>query len=962
MSIWNFSHKPDSDWGEDDSSGKAVQPDHYPNVARPGGGYPEGKGKESDTPCKTCNQNNLVDGRCPLCDWPNSVSEPIKNFPLDPFKDDKAGIRAGSWKWKFGAAPRKYTIESIIENADQSGFIWTNEEGKKVVPEKSTKGYYLKCKECKTLKGPYTTQTVRARPHLLECQVCEMNKFLDQMGYYWGGKEIPKLKSHLKKYPLMCKVCKQKIKDLSSADAMRLWPDGRPRSFLPNGKSCKNCAMQKRIEAADKLGYLWDPETPPITNTGLYNLICNKCGAVTKNVQPEDLTTKEKYREIKPCAICNPQFAKQLPKLTQDQIQILFNLIKDKTEDDKYSPTEISEEFEKQVGRSIHPRTVQDRVQKWQNEGRISENLRSIDPSHIIYLFQLGSEIKIGIASNMPARIVRYLTERVETKSRGGFGNTKMRIQQPETPVPSMESGQWQSFEVNEPSEEDLNKRGLSVINRLPSLEKDPPDASQLRRDPQRWNQFNLKSEAEAWIEENRQFLSDFEKASENNQFWFAELSNPYIASWIERYIAILWNNMGLDTSPILTNYTEAISADTSRVKNANYLSFDFYRILIENLIENGGHLQQLDEVFDQEDFAEMIKSGNFSSPEEIRELFEGVSFGSISDSKTLGETLGIDFDAVDPNTGEPTTYNFINQILQEKQIEKQNQALDAMNIPHSEQDVIPMQPNETIEPQPVSIDQQWDFTQPNEATPLNETALSPELESQLPPEIIQLISQGLAYPATDAVGNTTIIDTNTDQIIWPNTFTAKTSDHQGSTNWETWNTKVMIDNEYNLYIQSRDMVKNFTPLNEFAIWATQAVIAPHNQQALENAQEWNDIPYDERPTGREHMSEGGQALTEGFDEIFGMDPRADETASIIDESKVDWPQIYNSIAEDIKESERFDHEEGKHDLLTQMYMTDFTAEELGNLQEETYPWCPICKVERPDDPGDLTIPSDWTQ
>jgi len=110
MSLWNFSHKPDSDWGEDDSSGKAVQPDHYPNVARPGGGYPEGKGKESDTPCKTCNQNNLVDGRCPLCDWPNSVSEPIKNFPLDPFRDDKAGIRAASWKFS------NYQTERVQQN------------------------------------------------------------------------------------------------------------------------------------------------------------------------------------------------------------------------------------------------------------------------------------------------------------------------------------------------------------------------------------------------------------------------------------------------------------------------------------------------------------------------------------------------------------------------------------------------------------------------------------------------------------------------------------------------------------------------------------------------------------------------------------------------------------------------------------------------------------------------------
>jgi hypothetical protein len=98
MSKWNLSHRPDSDWGEDDSSGKAVQPDHYPNVARPGGGYPEGKGHKTDAFCNKC-KDQLVDGSCLRCDWgPQNRSVPVKNFPLDPFEDDKAGIRAGSIK------------------------------------------------------------------------------------------------------------------------------------------------------------------------------------------------------------------------------------------------------------------------------------------------------------------------------------------------------------------------------------------------------------------------------------------------------------------------------------------------------------------------------------------------------------------------------------------------------------------------------------------------------------------------------------------------------------------------------------------------------------------------------------------------------------------------------------------------------------------------------------------------
>jgi hypothetical protein len=230
--------------------------------------------------------------------------------------------------------------------------------------------------------------------------------------------------------------------------------------------------------------------------------------------------------------------------------------------------------------------------------------------------------------------------------------------------------------------------------------------------------------------------------------------------------------------------------------------------------------------------------------------------------------------------------------------------------------------------------------------------------------EDFQMQPQQMQQDLTD-VGETEEYVEPTQTLIAPGDpgkfSSTKKSDYQGWTNWETWNTKLMIDNDYEPYMQSRQLVQNFTPINQFAMWATETILAPHNQQALADAQEWNEIPYDERPTGREDISEGGQALIESFDEIFDMDPRSDETAQIIDESKVNWNEVYNSIGEDIKESERYAHEEGKHDLLVSDYMTEYSAPELAEAQAEEHPWCPVCNVEKPDDPGTTTLPPDWT-
>jgi len=155
---YSMSKDKDTDFGEDNSSGISVQPDHYPNVARPGGGYPEGRGHKTDAFCNKC-KDQLIDGSCLRCDWgPQNRSVPVKNFPLDPFRDDKAGIRAASvktsmpavrrpkdqaleaWQKKYESNPKQYKgfqLTDLIETPNNSGGLkaWSESKAKGICPE-----------------------------------------------------------------------------------------------------------------------------------------------------------------------------------------------------------------------------------------------------------------------------------------------------------------------------------------------------------------------------------------------------------------------------------------------------------------------------------------------------------------------------------------------------------------------------------------------------------------------------------------------------------------------------------------------------------------------------------------------------------------------------------------------------------------------------------------------------------
>jgi len=165
------------------------------------------------------------------------------------------------------------------------------------------------------------------------------------------------------------------------------------------------------------------------------------------------------------------------------------------------------------------------------------------------------------------------------------------------------------------------------------------------------------------------------------------------------------------------------------------------------------------------------------------------------------------------------------------------------------------------------------------------------------------------------------------------------TEDYQGWTNWETWNTKLMMDNERGLYDESRKIVERFRTrpaqgVTSLENWAIQMIIGPENARAIQDAQEWNDIPQEERLDYHyEDLKERNEQAADIVNSL-GFGPNTEDSEpSIIDPNKVNWYEIFESILQDIEEEERY--EQGLP----------------PSWQEQP----------DPDKPGDLTLPDSWS-
>jgi Zn ribbon nucleic-acid-binding protein len=133
-----------------------------------------------------------------------------------------------------------------------------------------------------------------------------------------------------------------------------------------------------------------------------------------------------------------------------------------------------------------------------------------------------------------------------------------------------------------------------------------------------------------------------------------------------------------------------------------------------------------------------------------------------------------------------------------------------------------------------------------------------------------------------------------------------------GFTNGDTSEVVLGIDNDSRLHDASRRLVEKGATPEQLAQWALKAYIGPYNKQQLADAQEWNEIPEDERPIDP-MWQEGYDKHGEEWESIVGPPPeRGDSAADLIDPEMVNWLEILQHIKDELDENDEWDRNEQK--------------------------------------------------
>ena len=139
-----------------------------------------------------------------------------------------------------------------------------------------------------------------------------------------------------------------------------------------------------------------------------------------------------------------------------------------------------------------------------------------------------------------------------------------------------------------------------------------------------------------------------------------------------------------------------------------------------------------------------------------------------------------------------------------------------------------------------------------------------------------------------------------------------KIADYQGWTNWETWNTNLMMQNEYDSYKHFHNLVATGASLNQFIADAIGLVVGPYNQQLQKDFSEINDdeeVEMKKQHQKEEWWTKAEQAHPDDYlaqeefvrkmEELtysFLGEPEPTDIANHwLDESKINWQEIYNS-------------------------------------------------------------------
>lgn len=133
--------------------------------------------------------------------------------------------------------------------------------------------------------------------------------------------------------------------------------------------------------------------------------------------------------------------------------------------------------------------------------------------------------------------------------------------------------------------------------------------------------------------------------------------------------------------------------------------------------------------------------------------------------------------------------------------------------------------------------------------------------------------------------------------------FGPSSDGYQGYSNWDTWNTKLIMDNERHLYEEQERMYREGWTPEQIRDWGIDNIIGPHNAIAMKDAQDWNVIPEEERTDphyeDRLEKFKDNQKALDLFDSILGGPDIEDVKPTLIDPELVNWHEIHQHIQDD---------------------------------------------------------------
>lgn len=150
-----------------------------------------------------------------------------------------------------------------------------------------------------------------------------------------------------------------------------------------------------------------------------------------------------------------------------------------------------------------------------------------------------------------------------------------------------------------------------------------------------------------------------------------------------------------------------------------------------------------------------------------------------------------------------------------------------------------------------------------------------------------------------------------------------KKSEHQGMTNWETWNVDVTMANDYDLSQFFYNMIANNAPVENFAMEAIKRVVGPHNKDLLDQFEAISDEEevemkmqsdlekwqYDAKrrfPDDLDAQEEYVNQMKEIVYGLMGEPEPTDISNHWIDESKVNWQEIYDKWKSNWEAEQRY--------------------------------------------------------